>query len=428
MDNRVAPSRPTSRQHTRGEDYLTFKVTQAERGKKGSSFRFDATTNLPNFKRTQYNAIERMYSELGKLRAHLVHTYPGLVIQALPKETAHTPTSANANAKHAVVHIGPTAQAAGPTHQFNSTPFEEELLVKDAVQLFLTRVASHPILRNDYELREFVETPFLFNPSTLPMEPSKVSTTFLPFTGGRKRRHSFPQALDDPREIGTLEMGSEPWYDTVGAQLTEYESDLGPTRKASARVSRKCKVLAELLQELAMKNVAISVTESDEELSFALRRTGNLFHRVSEIQQLQAEHASMRMDYFLDYYERSAESVLDVITNRKQMHSDFDHLNKRTERRRQNIMALKSASSIHTERADQALEEYEQAKSEQSTQSQLLEVLNDELPCSIEGFENQRVQDTLLWLRNLSKRHLEFEKQQLVELERILQLTPPTHS
>ncbi|KAJ1968291.1 Vacuolar protein sorting-associated protein 17 [Dispira parvispora] len=428
MDNRASPSRPIPRHHTRGEDYITFKVTQAERGKKGSSFRFDVTTNLPNFKRTQHSAVERTYSELGKLRAHLVRTYPGVVIQALPKETAHTPTSVNANAKQTVVHIGPTAQAAGPTHQFNSTSFEEELLVKDAVQLFLTRVASHPVLRNDYELREFVETPFLFNPSTLPTEPSKMSTTFLPFTSGRKSRHSFPQALHDPQEIGTLEVGSEPWYDTVGSQLTEYETDLGPTRKAAARVGRKRKVLAELLQELAMKNVAISVTESDEELSFALRRTGNLFHRVSEIQQLQAEHASMRMDYFLDWYERSAECVLDAITNRKQMHTEFDHLNKRTERRRQNIMALKSASSIHTERADQALEEYEQAKSEQSTQSQFLEVVNDELPCSIKEFENQRVQDTLLWLRNLSKRHLEFEKQQLAELERILQLTPQTHS
>ncbi|KAJ1916569.1 Vacuolar protein sorting-associated protein 17 [Tieghemiomyces parasiticus] len=385
-----APSQP----------YLHVKIGQLERNRKLPSLRFDVTTNLPNFKRKKYTAIERNYGEIEKLRQHLVQTYPECLIPVLPAGTAATATSSSGGGPGGVIHVN-GGNRAGPTATFNTTAFEEEALVKEAIHTFLARIANHPVLRSDYELREFIEAPFL-------------------------SRTGFQHAIEHIDQLDGLELGSDTWYDALGAYMAKVETRLDPVRKSAGQVARKRKALSEGLQDFATKNVAISVTEPHAELSLILRKTGNRLHRVSEVQQLQAEHESMRLDYFMDIQIRSTEAFLDALVSRQQIYYEYDTSTKRTERKKQNIMVLKSASSIQTDRADQALEDFEQAKTDQTTRLQVVERINTTLPSDLQNAQRQRVHDFQTWLKGFAKRQLEFEKQQLTEWTQLAeQLSKP---
>ncbi|KAJ1972156.1 Vacuolar protein sorting-associated protein 17 [Dimargaris xerosporica] len=408
---------PDGRQPTMASPALTFKIVHVDRSKRSPIYRFDVMTTLPNFKRKRYLAVERSYLELEKLRQHLVQTYPECLIPVLPAATAHTPTSLGSGNNATLVPL----DGQGPTKTFNTTSYEEDALVREAIQIFLHRIVSQPILRNDYELREFVETPFAFNPATIHSGYLPVHSSFLSFGSSRRSRTNFQSQVDPSRRLMDCTVGSDEWYSVFGAQMVSFEDHLAPMRKSAARVARKRKVLAELLQDFAAKNVALSVTEPNEELSLTLRQTGNWLHRVSDVQRIQAEHESMRFDYFLDQYARSTETVLDAIVSRQQIYCEYDATAKRAERKKQNIMVLKSSSSIHSDRADQALDDFEQAKNDQSAKLQLIERVNSILPKDLDNFEAHRELDFTHWLKVIAKRQLEFEKQQFVEWNRLRQ-------
>ncbi|RKP36708.1 hypothetical protein BJ085DRAFT_29235 [Dimargaris cristalligena] len=427
---------------------LVFRISQMDRSKKVASVRFDVTSHLPNYKRSKYLSIERSYPEFEKLRQHLIQTYSECVIPALPPPSAATATTLNSShlpngGGAGIIHINPPGYT-GPTASFNTTPYEEEAIVREAFHLFLARIAEHPILRSDYELREFIEAPFLwpqglppyipspyliipspwhhrspqFNPATMASGSSRSQGSFLSFGTSRRNRNTFPQAADQSVDLNGLELGSAEWYDSLGTRMAKLETQLQPTKKIAGRVSRRRKALSECLQDFAAKNVAISVTEPNDELSL-------------DIQRLQwycviADHESMRLEYFLDIQAQAADTLLDCLVRRQQIYAEAEAFTKRTERKKQNIMVLRSSSSIHSERADQALEDYEQAKTEQAAQMHIVERVNTHLPQDLQRAERLREHDYTQWLKNFAKRQLEFEKKQLDEWQQLaLSLSKP---
>ncbi|KAJ2329858.1 Vacuolar protein sorting-associated protein 17, partial [Coemansia sp. RSA 2681] len=128
---------------------LSFTVGQVvDRSKRSPNYTFDMVTNMPSYKARKYTGVERNQIEFERLEAHLRATYPECLVPTL----------------------GP-----GTTVSKYVPDYHNDRLVVLLLQQWLRRVSEHPILQQDYELRQFVEAPFAFNPALTASAASSTS-------------------------------------------------------------------------------------------------------------------------------------------------------------------------------------------------------------------------------------------------------------
>lgn len=119
---------PQSRTPAPATPQLTFSVNHlVDRSKRTPHYTFDVLTNIASYRARKYTAVSRNQAEFERLEAHLRATYPECIVPTLGS--------------------GSTTSKYVPDYQNNR-------LVVMLLQQWLNRVAAHPILRQDYELRQ----------------------------------------------------------------------------------------------------------------------------------------------------------------------------------------------------------------------------------------------------------------------------------
>ncbi|OLY83387.1 Vacuolar protein sorting-associated protein 17 [Smittium mucronatum] len=150
---------------------ITIKSTTINQVKKSiPSYRFDVSTNIKTFRRQRYFGVERTHIEFERLAKHLAITYTQCLVISFPSQ--------------------PSSSSLKDPKMDSKSTTELDSFVIYFVQLWMDWVSSHSILRHDYELRNFVETPFAVEVSfngektraeidyDLYSEPSKKSLFF----------------------------------------------------------------------------------------------------------------------------------------------------------------------------------------------------------------------------------------------------------
>ncbi|CAH1764151.1 15841_t:CDS:2 [Entrophospora sp. SA101] len=314
--------KPISTPNSQDDGYnLSVVVTTLDKSRR-------EPTNLPKYKQTTYSSVERSYIELERLYNSLSYSNPECIVPALPH----------------------------PTTSYQATE-EDERRVKSAMQLWFNRISSNPVLRNDKELRSFIETDF--------------AVWFVPSTKPRRR-------------TGPFRFG--------------FSSDI---RDDDMKLA-EAKSLANIFENHFFDN-AKSVQK------LARYRKGKTLQVVGELQQLQAVSEAAALGDFFSYYAMNSHAAKETLSNRLKIISEHDDAVKTTISKRRYIERLKSSTSI----------KQENAKNYEQNLDARVKRVTKKLHSELEIYENNRAQDFMAAIQEYIKKQILFEKQQLKEWEKL---------
>ncbi|KAK9765265.1 Vacuolar protein sorting-associated protein 17, variant 3 [Basidiobolus ranarum] len=244
---------------------LVLTLTSIDKAKRELVYRIKAKTNLSQYRKKNYDAVERTYGEFERLHTYLLNAYPECIIPMLPRQPDEC-----------------------------GSPDKNLRLIKNALQNFLGRLAAHPILCQDSELQSFIETDFVYKPTSRvnPIKVNRFRTKVKDTSNGEK----------DP-------------LDSEYTALVALENNLQNSSKILTKLSRTRKSNGILFVqkfhrkvilnigcyqrffyidwsnsevEIASKLTSFAASEVTSPMSRPLRRLGEYFSKSSELNVVQA--------------------------------------------------------------------------------------------------------------------------------------------
>ncbi|KAK9766736.1 Vacuolar protein sorting-associated protein 17 [Basidiobolus ranarum] len=352
---------------------LTLTLTSIDKAKRELVYRIKAQTDLTQYKKRNYDTIERTYAEFERLHNYLVNAYPECIVPILPRQPDE------------------------------STNFDKSLrLSKNSLQIFLSRLAAHPILRQDSELQSFIESDFVYTPTSR-ANPIKISRF-------RTKAKDTGSLSDDKRDP----------LDREYSALVALENNLQNSSKILTRISRARKNLSGSEVEVADKLSLFAASEVNSPLSKSLRRLGECFLKCSELNGVQTDHKNTILGYLFDNYIRNAKYIQLLLLNRINVKADYDTSVKTSEKRRQAIIVMKASANIKAEKVNQAVEDLEEAKQFETYKRALHNKIDKNLRSEIEVYEETKSYDFLSCFNTYARKQLDLERQKIQLWEKML--------
>ncbi|KAJ2796360.1 Vacuolar protein sorting-associated protein 17, partial [Coemansia guatemalensis] len=369
---------------------LRFTVGQVvDRSNHTPSFVFDVTTNLPSYKARKYTGIERNQVELERLEAHLRATYPECLVPTLGPGTA-------------------TSKYVPEYHN--------DRLVVMLLQQWINRVTAHPILRQDYELRQFVETPFAFNPAlatppggsagAMSVAPLQGSSGF--FSWGRPKQRVARSANPTPFEQ-QLEQTSE--------NMAIFQQNIAEARRWHGRLARTRARLAIDMKDVGTKLVSVGVIEHSPHLARTFKRLGKCFLHTGACAHTQSNLEGSRPIAVEDIYTLACDHVHKSLSCRQLIFTEHQVAERQLERKRQAVAVLRASTNISSEQTQETLAEFNVAKADADCKRQRAERVDKVLAADLGAFEANREGDFRAMFGALARDQLQVERQVLAELK-----------
>jgi hypothetical protein len=309
--------------------FLRVYVTAIERAaKKDPIIRFDAQTNLPGFRTTQFRDIRRTHHELEKLADHLVIQNPECMVPAL--------------------HPALTSFGAGTE--------EDERRFKLNVQHWLNLICSNPVLIRDSEIVHFVEADFGWSPVMNKGKPAS----------GIKRR-AIKQLQPPPDECAEL-----PQARPIAKQFYLLSTDAGSKLKAVIKARRSLS-LAE--QDFGQLVGHLATGEPHRGMANAFVKLGRVLQTVSDAHSAHATFEAGTLGDALNYHASDAYVVKETLTTRHLLLRELNQAQNATITKTAQTSRMKSSTSIAGPKVDEALASLEEARAtEQSLKAKLSRV------------------------------------------------------
>ncbi|KAJ2807446.1 Vacuolar protein sorting-associated protein 17, partial [Coemansia furcata] len=193
---------------------LSFTVGQiVDRSKRSPNYTFELVTNMPNYKARKYTCVERNQIEFERLEAHLRATYPECLVPTL---------------------------GSGTTVSKYVPDYHNDRLVVLLLQQWLKRVSEHPILQQDYELRQFVEAPFAFNPALTASATSSTTALSMSPHGSTLGGGFFSWgSKNKPRVVRSANPSPfEQELEQTSSNLEVFQKNIGEARRWHGRMAR----------------------------------------------------------------------------------------------------------------------------------------------------------------------------------------------
>ncbi|KAJ2721142.1 Vacuolar protein sorting-associated protein 17 [Coemansia sp. Benny D115] len=374
---------------------LVFTVSQlVDRSKRTPVYTFDVTTNMPRFKARKYTGVVRSQLELERLEVHLQATYPECLVPTLPPGTTTSKYVADYQNDRLVVHL---------------------------LQQWLARVCGHPILRQDYELRQFVEAPFAFNPAIssappLTMAPSAPSGSGF-FSWGRTRtpqRRSSTSVASGASEFEQL-------LDTTAANLDVFQNTASDVRRRHGRLARTRARLAVDLRDVGTKLVSVGVIDHSVQLARAFKRLGKTMLHAGPSAQTLANAEGSRTWAVLGLLAASCSDVQRTLQSRQLIFTEHQVAERQLERKKQAAAVLRASSNINSEHAHDAVQELATARADAESKRLRAERVDRVLAADLRAFERYREADMRAMFAALAREYLTVERSVLAEQKAALE-------
>lgn len=388
---------PQSRTPAPVTPQLAFSVNHlVDRSKRTPHYTFDVLTNISSYRARKYTAVSRNQAEFGRLEAHLRATYPECIVPTLGS--------------------GSTTSKYVPDYQNNR-------LVVMLLQQWLNRVAAHPILRQDYELRQFVEAKFAFNPSLTPsvsQGPTALSVAPLPGSGGggffnwgrNKQPKLARSANPTPFELE---------LERVSGNMESFRTNLAETRRWHGRLARTRLRLSVDLGDVGTKLVSVGVIEHNPQLSRSMKRLGRGFLHTGTCVQSQANLEGSRAIAVQDIYTMATGNVQRALTSRQTIFTEHQVAERQMERKRQSMAVLRSSSNINSDQVQETLNEFNAVKGAADSKRQRAERVDRVLAADMRAFEHNREGDFRTLFGALARDQLQVERQVLDDFKAVLE-------
>ncbi|POY72934.1 hypothetical protein BMF94_4010 [Rhodotorula taiwanensis] len=348
------------------EGFVRIRILGIDRQKRDMYIKFNAETNLPNFHHSSYRGLSRSYTEFTYLVAALGVTCPQSIVPALP-----------------------LSQTSAATDE------EDDRLIKAAFQKWAVRLTSDPAAIRDDELRSFIESDFGYTART-----KKKSSTGFSFS----RSSRLPGEIEDPLTAAKVSM----------ARL---ETVFADTAKTLDRVSKSRRTAAGAVHDAGEQTNTFALAEPYAPLANGFKRLAHTLKADADLLASQSVSEQITLgDVFL-YQSGNAKSAKETLSGRDAVADDHRHAVKASIQKRRNIEKLKSASSLRSDKVNEALEDLDEAQHYEETLARRLQGISTNLQPSLTRHSVDTHADLLSSLLEHARTTLIYEKQRLKEYE-----------
>ncbi|OCF60171.1 hypothetical protein L486_02851 [Kwoniella mangroviensis CBS 10435] len=358
--------------------FLRVRIGGLERNRKDLLIRFDASTNLPNFRTSIYRNMQRSYVEFQKFAEQARLCCPQTIIPALPL---------------------PSTSAI--------TDEEDDRLVRIALQRWFTRICEDPVLMKDDELRSFIESDFGYTP--VPPPSARKSSAASAATG------VFSAALSKVVRRGPLDEDDE--LQSAKNALDKLEERWGAAATAINGIGKARRAFAVSNADVGAKLVSLSTVESDPHLAAAERKSGRTWEHLSGMIGAQAASENVILSDSLGYQALNARAAKDALLQRTTLLEDSQTATKSAINKRRNVERLKGSSKIDPVKVDDALHEMEEANALETSLTNRLNAISQNLHLSIRTHSRHAHEDVAVALLEAARMSVMYHKQHLRELE-----------
>ncbi|PNS19506.1 hypothetical protein CAC42_7350 [Sphaceloma murrayae] len=350
---------------------LQCKITALERtGKKDPILRFDAYTNLPKFRTTQFRDIRRTHHEFQKFADHLIANNPEAFVPAVPPPV--------------------TAAGAGTD--------EDELRVKGLLQRWLSVVCSNDILIRDEEMVFFIESDFGYSPVVRRKQPA---------TGARRKYiKQFAPPPDDTPELLEARPIVKAFY--LGTM------DAGQRLEKVVK-ARRALGLAE--SSLGQSLHQLTTTESHPGLTNAYRKLSRTIQAVGDFHSAQGTAEATTLGDPLTYHSSDAFIVKETLTNRHILLRDLLTAQQQTHSRESAANRLKASTSVKRDKVDEAITHLEEARNQEQYLAGKTRAVTVNLLQEKRRWFDRTSDDMRTAIREYVLRQIEAERRMLANLE-----------
>ncbi|GAB4856366.1 Sorting nexin-1 [Ancistrocladus abbreviatus] len=289
QNQRIESGSSQSPRSPQSKEFLSVSVTDPVKLGNGVqayiSYRVISKTNLSDYQGPEKIVIRR-YSDFVWLRERLFERYKGIFIPPLPEKSA--------------------------VEKFRfSAEFIE--MRRQALDIFVNRIASHNVLRKSDDLRLFLEA----EEETMERARSQEMGIF------RKKPSDLMQIFKDVQsKVSDVVLGKEkpveestPEYEKMKNYIFELEDHLAEAQKHAFRLVKRHRELGQSLSEFGKAVKVLGACEGDA-LGKAFSELGGKSEASSTKLQMEAHHLLMNFEEPLKDYVRAVQSIKATIAER----------------------------------------------------------------------------------------------------------------
>ncbi|GMH30132.1 hypothetical protein Nepgr_031975 [Nepenthes gracilis] len=333
------------------------------------SYRVITKTNLPDYQGPEKIVIRR-YSDFVWLRDRLFEMYKGIFIPPLPEKSA--------------------------VEKFRfSAEFIE--MRRQALDIFVNRVASHHELRQSDDLRLFLQA----DEETMERARAQEMVIF------KKKPADLMQIFKDMQaKVSDVVLGKEkpveestPEYEKMKHYIFELEDHLSEAQKHAFRLVKRHRELGQSLSDFGKAVKLLGACEEDA-LGKAFSELGGRSEALSTKLQIEAHHLLMNFEEPLKDYVRAVQSIKATIAERANAFRQHCELAETVKLKEINLDKLMLTRS---ERVGEAEIEYRELKAESEEATKRFETITRLMNDEMARFQEQKTLDMGLAFHEFAK-------------------------
>lgn len=200
-------------------------------------------------------------------------------------------------------------------------------------EVFLQRLASHSVFRNDSHLKVFLEYD-----QDLCAKPRKKMDLF----GGLVRNLS---KTTDELYLGATVRDVNDFFENEMQFLTEYHANLKEAASRSEKMAKKHKELADSYIKISSCLLQLSTTEQSSMEKFCAK-TADIFEKMRNMEGRVASDQDLKLVDTLKYYQRDSNAAKALLVRRLRCLATYEGANRNLEKARQRNKDVHAVSCL----------------------------------------------------------------------------------
>ncbi len=390
-----APSAPTLNTISEQGEFINISVTSPHKVGDGISsymaYKVKTTTNIQNFKKKELSVTRRFSDFLG-LRDKLndKYTHAGRIVPSAPDKS--------------VVGMTKTKISKDDENADQSEFIEKR---RAALERYLTRTATHPILRNDPDFREFLE---------LNTELPKANQTST--LSGKNVMKMFSKMGDKVSSFSTKMEEPDSWFEEKTNMIDNLESQLNKLLYSTEALVGFRKTLAGQTYSVSKSITALGHAEEDTKLSAALDQLGDVFMEIQKVHDQQSKDDLFLLSELVHDYLGLVAAIKDALAERVKAWQHWQAVTKDLNRKREYKVKLEVSG-----KADKLAElksQISETERQQESAQDIFDKISATFKEEIENFEAKKCQDFKANLVDYLERMLKGQETVATQWERYL--------
>lgn len=204
-------------------------------------------------------------------------------------------------------------------------------------EVFLCRLAAHPVFRNDQNFRIFLE----YEKDSLSVRGKNKKE----YVGSIWKR--FTQSADEVLLSGQKDV--DDFFEHERNYLVEYHTHIKDATSQADRIARFRKNVADSYGNVASCLQKVSMEESEREQQKLLLRGAEIFEKLKRVEARVATDEELKLSDTLRYYMKDTEAAKDLLYRRMRCLANYESANKNLERARGKNKGIQKAEGDQAE-------------------------------------------------------------------------------